>query len=340
MDNVENKAEEKVEAGEVKSAEGTVCCGMNCGKPWMVKLIAGVLIVAILGGAYYYSLQRKKMLTKEQAQSKVVDFVEKNLVPEGTKVEVKETVKENGLYKVTIKVGEQEVPTYITQDGKNFFPNPPMNIAETEAKMQEQAKAAEIPKTDKPSVDLFVMSFCPYGNKAEDTMKPVYELLKGKVDFNFHYIVNVNGDKVDSLHGAKEVAQNEREACVLRDSGKDKWFAFVSYVNAKCGSDGACWEAGAKSLGLSTAKINACVAADGVALMKANEEASASAGAEGSPTLTINGVSSKAAYQYGNPEAYKQAICDAFNAAPEECSKVLASQATPAQAAAQGGSCN
>lgn len=337
MDNVENKEGAKAEA--VKSAEGKTCCAMIGKKPWIIKVIAGALIVVVLGGGYYYSLQMKKLLTKEQAQAKVVEFIEKNMVAPGTKVEVVGVTKENGLYKVTIKVGEQEVPTYITQDGKNFFPQA-IDIAEAEAKAQEQAKAAEIPKSDNPKADLYVMSFCPYGNKAEDTMKPVYDLLKDKVDFNFHYIVTTEGDKINSLHGAKEVAQNQREACVLKDSGKDKWFGFVSYVNAKCGVDGACWEAGARSLGLNTAKINACVASEGVALMKANEEASNLAGASGSPTLTINGVTSKVAYQYGNPEGYKQAICDAFNTAPEECAKVLASQATPAQAAAQGGSCN
>jgi glutaredoxin len=157
------------------------------------------------------------------------------------------------------------------------------------AKKQEEESNKEVPKTDKPKVDLFVMSFCPYGNKSEDTLKSVYALLKNKVEFNFHYIVTVEGDKVQSLHGEKEVAQNEREACVLKDYGKDKWFDFVAYVNKNCGSDGACWEAGAKILGINSVKVSACVAADGLALMKANAEISDQAGATGSPTLMING---------------------------------------------------
>lgn len=336
MENVE----EKTEVSENKDTEGKSCCGLNCKNSWVVRVIAGVVLVAVLGGGYYYSLQMKELITKEEAKAKI----EKLIKDSGdTATTVKDVTEESGLYKVMISSRGQDQPLYVAKDGTQFFPQA-VSFEEIEKQKEEADKQAEaeknVTKSDKPVVDLYVMSFCPYGNKAEDTMKPVYDLLKNKVDFNFHYIVTVSGNDVQSLHGAKEVTQNEREACVLRDAGKDKWFGFVSYVNAKCGTDGACWEAGAKSLGLNTAKISACVASDGVALMKANGEASTAAGASGSPTLKINGTNSKVAYQYGNSEALKQAICGAFNTAPEECAKVLASQATGAQAAAAGGSCN
>ncbi len=191
-------------------------------------------------------------------------------------------------------------------------------------------------KTDKPVVDMYVMSFCPYGNKAEDTMLPVYNLLKNKATFNIHFIVNVNGTEVQSLHGAPEVVQNQREACVQKNYDLNKMLNFMVYVNDNCGSNGSCWETGATALGIDKAKINACVASDGLALMKANADASAAANANGSPTLIINGVNSTAVYQYGNAEAYKKAICDSFTTAPSECSTVLSGNAT---ATTQGGSC-
>jgi len=191
-------------------------------------------------------------------------------------------------------------------------------------------------KTEKPVVDLYVMSFCPYGNKAEDTMLPVYNLLKDKATFNVHFIVNTDGNNVQSLHGAPEVAQNEREACVLKNYDLNKMLNFMVYVNDNCGSNGSCWETGATALGIDKAKINACVASEGVALMKANEIASTTAGANGSPTLIINGVESTSVYQYGNSEAYKTAICNSFTTAPAACSVVLSGDAT---ATTQGGSC-
>lgn len=302
-------------------------------KKWASVLVV-VLILALLGGSYWYKLA-KTQLKPEEAKTKVVDFIKNNLVQPGTEVAVKEIVKEGGLYKVVLNVQKQEITTFVTMDGKKFFPQ----VVDLDAK-KEEAKAPEqkeIPKNDKPVVDLFVMSFCPYGNKAEDTLKSAYDLLKNKVVFNFHYIVSTSGSDIQSLHGPKEVAQNEREACVLRDYGKDKWFGFVSYVNKNCGSDGACWEAGAKSLGINTAKVSACVTKDGLALMQAEEKVSKDAGAEGSPTMLINGVSSQAVYKYGNSEEYKNAICSAFTTAPAECAKTLS--ADTSAAAAQGGSC-
>ena len=262
----------------------------------------------------------------------------------GIKAEIEKIEKESGLYKVSLKIGEgnqaQEIISYLTEDGKKFFPGEPMDIEEVKKQIQEakekEAEPENISKLDKPKIDLYVMSFCPYGNQAEDTMKPVYDLLKNKADFNFHYIVSSDGNTINSLHGEKEVVQNEREACVLKNYGKDKWMEFVTYVNKNCGSDGSCWEAGAKSLAINTAKINACVNSSGVALMKENEKVSTAAGAQGSPTLVINGTQTKAVYQYGNSEAYKQAICSAFNTAPEECEKALSDNTSTAA----GGSCN
>ena len=52
--------------------------------------------------------------------------------------------------------------------------------------------------------------------------------------------------------------------------------------------------------------------------------------------MLINGTETKSVYQYGNSEAYKQAICGAFNTAPEECAEVLEA----ATATAPAGSCN
>ncbi len=324
--------------------EKTSCCPAGKNK----KFIWGIIILLVLVGAYLLGKKPEtnvkkffsKGITQDEAKDKVAKFIEAN----GGGAEVKEVVEENGMYKVLISTGKQDIPTYVTKDGTKFFPQA-IDFAEAEKQAEEMKKQQEedskpAPKSDKPVVDLYVMSFCPYGNKAEDTMKPVYDLMKNKADFNFKYIVSVNGDTISSLHGQSEVTQNEREACVLKNYGKDKWMSFVTYVNSKCGSDGACWEAGAKSLAIDTAKINSCVSSQGSALMKADADASAAAGASGSPTMKINGKTIQAVYQYGNSEAYKKAICDAFNVTPSECSKTLSAGTPAAQGTNQGGSCN
>lgn len=336
---MEEQKKEDAATKEEKKEEGTTPNVLEKNK----KYIWVVVILLILVGAYFLGKKPQvnfqkfftKGITKDEAKTKVEKFIENN----GGGATVKDVTEENGLYKVTVNAGGKDIPTYVSKDGTKFFPQA-IDFAEAEkqiadSKQQQEAANQPAPKSDKPEVNLYVMAFCPYGNKAEDTIKPVYDLLKNKVNFNFHYIVSVSGNDVQSLHGPNEVTQDEREACVLKNYGKDKWMSFVIYVNDKCGSDASCWEAGAKSLGIDTAKITSCVNAEGLNLMKSEADTSSAAGASGSPTMTVNGQTTQAVYQYGSSEAYKKAICDAFNKAPSECSKTLSTATTTTQ----GGSC-
>jgi len=45
-------------------------------------------------------------------------------------------------------------------------------------------------KTQKPELQFFVMSFCPYGNEIETVLRPVFDLLKDKANLTPHYIFN------------------------------------------------------------------------------------------------------------------------------------------------------
>lgn len=311
-----------------------------------IYLALGILVVVVVLTGAYKKIGALDLpldgaaISQEAAKEKALAFVKKNLVQEGTEVSVKSITEKSGLYEMVLDIQGTEYPTYITKDGSTFIKEA-INISDFEKKLADSKKAEEeaessIPKSDRPVVDLYVMSFCPYGNKAEDTIAPVYALLKDKVDFNFRYIVDSEGDAINSLHGQPEVDQNIREACVLKEYGKDAWMNFATYVNANCGSNGSCWEDGAKSQNIDTFKISSCAKNQGVALMKADEKASNEAGATGSPTMLINGSETRTVYQYGNAEAYKDKICSTFNNAPEECNKELSAETSTAA----GGSCN
>jgi glutaredoxin len=248
--------------------------------------------------------------------------------------------EESGLYKITLSIDGTDTPFYATEDGKLFM-NSYGQISDIKAQLSasaSQQQPATVPKTDKPKIELFVMSFCPYGNQAENTMQSVYNLLKDSTDFNVHYIVNVNGNVTNSLHGQPEVDEDQREACILKEYGLDKWWTFTVYVNNNCGGSGSCWENASKAAGIDADKINDCVSKSGLDLMKAEAAATDSAGASGSPTLIINGVKSSAVYQYGNSEAYKEAICSAFNTPPAGCSQNLGASSVSASSSGSCGS--
>ena len=284
---------------------------------WAVSTIILAIVIVLL-----FSFGNFSSIGKEKAGKKVVDFLNARV---GGGVELINVTNQGVIYEVFVSYQSQNIPLYITKDGKNLVQGlVPLTDTNQETIPQNQQQApVELPKSDKPIVDLYVMSFCPYGNEAEKTMQPVYDLLKNKIDFNVHFIVSVDGTTVQSLHGQKEVDQNEREACVLNESGKDKWMLFASYVNNNCGSDGSCWEDAAKAASLDVNKIKSCVTSKGLNLMKSEAAASDAANANGSPTLIINGVESSSVYQYGDSNAYKETICSACTTAPAECSQEL-----------------
>ena len=68
---------------------------------------------------------------------------------------------------------------------------------------------------NKPQIDFYVMSYCPYGNQAEEAIEPVYNLLKNKADFKPHYVFysNYQGGYFQLLHRCrKQVLFNARRA--------------------------------------------------------------------------------------------------------------------------------
>jgi len=297
------------------------------GNPWIIStVVLGAIVLVMLVsnfGILTGGFITGGAIGANDAGEKLLNFYESTGV-EGLSLDSVE--QESGLYKVNFNYQGNPISMYLTKDGKLAGSLSPIDFEVSEP------EAENIPKSDKPKVELYVMSFCPYGNLAEETFLPVYNLLKDKVEWNIHYIVSVSENSVSSLHGQPEVDQNIREVCVLNKYGMDSFWKFVDYVNQNCGSDGNCWQDAAKQAGLNVNDIQSCFDSEGLNLMKQEADASNEAGASGSPTMIINGVETRAVYSYGDSEIYKQTICSAFNDEPEECSVQL----TSTQSAASG----
>jgi len=327
-----------------------------------VVIILVLVLVAALVGTYvgyntglssegaFLGTTSNASVDTSALKAQVGDYINKNLITDSTVTAVISDVNDlgDGLFEIgysIIQNGAEVAGGSVYAQGNTLLIGQKFDMSKALPKPEVQPTASVEPiKTAKPVVDLYVMSFCPYGNQAEDTMFPVYNLLKDKAEFNVHYIVSVNGNTVNSLHGAPEVTQNEREACVAKYYDMNKWFYFTTMVNDNCGSDGSCWESAATVLGLDIAKINACVASEGVSLMTQSQAASSAVGATGSPTLLINGAevtkvisgqNVPVVYAYGDSEGYKKAICDSFTTAPGECNTALSASTSTVQ----GGSC-
>jgi len=313
-------------------------------KKYIIPAICILVVVAAAFGLYYLNESRAKIIKPQAAADKVIKYINETYLKGQATAVLGSVSEESGVYKIQFKIQEQEYISYTSKDGKILFPA-------GEAMPEETASAAadtgsDIPKKDTAQALLFIMSFCPYGNQAEELMMPVVDLLKNKADIQLHYVIysNYNGggstycldkdNKYCSMHGIQELNQDVREICVEKYQS-DKFWSFVKAINAKCTAQNvdSCWEAVAKTAGIDTAKVKTCQKNEALTLLEQEVQLGKKYGISGSPQLVIN---DKEFTGSRGAEAFKTAICSGFNSAPSECSTQLQdSGSAPAAGACQ-----
>ncbi|MBM3303728.1 MAG: hypothetical protein FJY76_01415 [Candidatus Aenigmarchaeota archaeon] len=272
--------------------------------------------------------------SKDVAASKAASFINSNLLSAGQTASVTSVNESNGMYVVTLSInGQSAGSVYVSKDGNYLILGTvlDMNKALPREEESESAAATEIPKSDRPSVELFVMSFCPYGVQAEQAMAPVVELLGDKADIKVRFIASASGtnlSSIRSLHGNIEGVEDARQLCIAENYDTATYWKYLAEINSKCypiyrsgdAAYDACWKAAAATAGIDVGTVEGCLSSEGVALINAESAAADAYGVSGSPTLIING----GIYSGGRtPEAFKTAICNAFNEAPSECGQTL-----------------
>ncbi len=283
-----------------------------------------------------------KVISTDEAKAKALTFINNNLVQKGSEVTVDGISEENGLYKISIKLSSgQTVDSYMTKDGTKFFPQI-MDIAEVEKANNTQTNTntnatgtpttKEVPKNDKPVVELFVMSQCPYGTQIEKGLLPVIDALASKASFDVKFCDY-------SMHGKAELDEELRQVCIKKIAPNDYFTYLKCFLNDGKGADCV------KSLKLDEGKINSCVADTDKQFnvtKNFNDKATWLSGqypifdvykadnqkynVQGSPTLVINGVEAQSGRDSASLLA---AVCGAFKTQPKECTVQLSSE-TPA----------
>ncbi|MBU5557916.1 MAG: hypothetical protein QW751_00470 [Candidatus Aenigmatarchaeota archaeon] len=284
--------------------------------------------------------------------NKAIAFINKNLLSGNTTAHLINVTEKNGLWFMTFDIGGQKYTAYLTKDGSTLFPQG------IELKEEPTGETGEFdaPDADRPTAQLFVMSFCPYGIAAEKAMLPVVDLLGDAASIEPHFIVQVMNkteaeamlsqinsrgssytlaDKfyvlgdvyILSLHGPKEAAEDARQAVIFKEYGSSTFWKYVSYVNSNCSLStiDTCWKTAANAIGLNISEIEANVNTEGHILLFGDQLLAESYDVRGSPTLIINGA------EYTGertPEGYKAGICSGFKTQPAACKQELSNTAT------------
>ncbi len=183
------------------------------------------------------------------------------------------------------------------------------------------------------TLDVFVMSQCPYGVQALNAMQEVLTNFKGAgLAFNVNYIASGNAKNgFNSLHGPAEVDEDLRELCVMKKYAKDaKYMDYVLCRNKDIRSTD--WEKCAA--GFDAKAIKACAEGDeGKKLLEQNLGLANSLGVNASPTWLANG---KFKFSGIDAETIRKNVC-AHNPTLKGCDKTLSAttNGTPAGGCAQ-----
>lgn len=296
---------------------------------WMIASI--ILVIALVAVAVW---------PDGVSETKAGDILINTLnTKTGGGVTLKAIEDQGSLYEATVIYQGQEIPIYVTRAG-DYVVYQAEKVTSSDASVDTNTASdvqvqTEVVKSDKPVVEAFVFTYCPYGLQFQKALAPVYDLLKDKADINLV--------QIGAMHGEHEKIEAERQLCIQREYGKDKLWAYVNLFQVNttigaCSSDAACKkplvEALMTQVGIDAAKIDSCIETDGEDLYDADGARASSLGISGSPTFVINGAEVQVSR---TPEAIKTAVCDAFTdeSKPSECSQTLS---TSAMVAGFGGS--
>jgi hypothetical protein len=171
------------------------------------------------------------------------------------------------------------------------------------------------------TLDVFVMSHCPYALLALGSMKEVLEALGRDVKFKVRFIAEeVEPGEFVALHGPEEIAENIRQLCAQKHFGKG--LRFLDYIwcrNAKMGEPD--WEKCATGT-IRPATMRKCASGpEGRKLLSADLKVGQGLGVNASPTWLVN---NRQPFQAIAAEDIKQGFCKA-NPGWKGCDKTLSS---------------
>jgi len=191
-----------------------------------------------------------------------------------------------------------------------------------------QPEAPTVPKTDKPVVELFIMSHCPYGTQMEKGILPVVKVLEEDIDFDLNFVYY-------AMHGETEVREQQAQYCIQRDQKELLQDYLLCFLEA--GDSAGCLE----SIGVDMTQLDACNAeideefkltenledqsswlSGRFPLFDTDKADNEKYGVRGSPTLVINGVQASSGR---DSSSLLKTICGAFNEAPAGCETVFES---------------
>jgi thioredoxin 1 len=198
--------------------------------------------------------------------------------------------------------------------------------APAKPKQTPEQACVNMTKSDKPLLEAFVVSKCPFGLQMQRIMaEMVSKSLQSGDYLKIRYIGSITNNTITSMHGDEEAQENLRQICVREEQSGKYWDYVSCYM--KDGKSADCL----KSTSIDGGKLEACMkdSSRGLAYAQKDFDLANKFSITGSPTLTMN---DKVVSEFDfatdttngrSPQALKELLCCGFNNKPGFCSQEL-----------------
>ena len=279
--------------------------------PWMfVSIILGIAVIVLFYFVMNVGSVTGNVVSSDDAGESIVEFLN---LRTGGGVEYVSGEDIGNLYEIMVSYQGQEIPVFVTKDGE-YYVQGAVSMSEAAAapagEDPNQQPPAEVPKSDKPKVELFIMTHCPYGTQSEKGFIPAIELLGDKIDAEVRFVHYF-------MHDPEE-AETSVQVCIREEQGAK----YNDYL--KCFLKEGKTEDCIKEVKIDETKLNTCITEKAEEYYASDSALSEGYGVQGSPTLIVNGVKATSGR---DSASYLATICAAFNEAPAECSEEISSDA-------------
>lgn len=153
-------------------------------------IVAVVVLLAVVAFGYFYN-KKQEAKNIQQITEKAIEFVNKNLLSGGTTASLQGATSTNGVLRIGLKIGEQTYDSYVTKDGKLFFPEgyeikDPATTSEPSVSVGNfMTKDVDICKENgKPIVYFFGSATCPHCQWEHPILQEVMKNFEGMVSFH------------------------------------------------------------------------------------------------------------------------------------------------------------